>query len=148
MDTARRLVAEAIGTFMIVLGGCGAAVLTAKFWPGQEAPFTGIGILGVAIAFGLTVLIMVYAVGHISGGHFNPAVTVGLWAGKRFPGRDVLPYVVVQVVGAIVAALVVLLIAKGQPAATTPASRGSPRTATGATRPAATTSPRRCSPRS
>lgn len=112
---ARRLVAEAIGTFMIVLGGCGAAVLTAKFWPGKEAPFTGIGILGVAIAFGLTVLIMVYAVGHISGGHFNPAVTVGLWAGKRFPGRDVLPYVVVQVVGAIVAALVVLMIAKGQP---------------------------------
>lgn len=103
----RRLVAELIGTFWLVLGGCGAAVISAKTDAG------GIGQLGVALAFGLTVLTMVYAVGHISGGHFNPAVTVGLWAARRVATRDVLPYVVVQVVGAIAAAAVLAVIANG-----------------------------------
>ena len=97
-DMSRRVVAEFFGTFWLVLGGCGAAVLAAKF------PETGIGFLGVAFAFGLTVLTMAYAVGHLSGGHFNPAVTIGLWAGGRFKAADVLPYIIAQVVGAIVAA--------------------------------------------
>lgn len=105
----RRLGAEFIGTFWLVLGGCGAAVLTAKF------PVVGIGILGVAFAFGLTVLTMAYAFGHISGGHFNPAVTVGLWVGGRFDAKDVLPYVVTQVVAGIAAAAVLLGIANGRP---------------------------------
>jgi aquaporin Z len=105
---AKKLAAEFIGTFVLVLGGCGAAVLTAAF------PDVGIGILGVALAFGLTVLTMAYAVGHISGGHFNPAVSLGLWAGKRFPAGELLPYIVTQVVGAIVASGVLYLIASGQ----------------------------------
>lgn len=105
----KNLFAEFIGTFVLVLGGCGSAVLAATF------PDTGIGFLGVSLAFGLTVLTMVYAVGHISGGHFNPAVSLGLWAGKRFPLSDLLPYVVVQVIGAIAAAGVLYLIANGQP---------------------------------
>lgn len=92
-----------------MLGGCGAAVLAAGF------PQLGIGFAGVALAFGLTVLTMAFAVGHISGGHFNPAVTVGLVAGGRFPARDILPYVVAQVLGAIAAAAVLAVIAKGQP---------------------------------
>jgi aquaporin Z len=104
----KKLLAEFIGTFVLVLGGCGSAVLAAAF------PDTGIGFLGVALAFGLTVLTMVYAVGHISGGHFNPAVSFGLWAGKRFPASGLLPYIVVQVVGAIAAAGVLYLIANGQ----------------------------------
>src|SRR5512144_648232 len=99
---------EFVGTFWLVLGGCGSAVLAAKF------PDTGIGFVGVALAFGLTVLTMAYAVGHISGGHFNPAVTLGLWLGKRFEGRDVVGYFVIQVVAAIVAAAVLYLIATGQ----------------------------------
>src|SRR6202012_760726 len=98
MSLAHRLGAEFIGTFWLVLGGCGAAVLAAKF------PGVGIGFVGVAFAFGLTVLTMAYAVGHISGGHFNPAVTVGLAVGGRFSWVDVVPYIVVQVIGAIVAA--------------------------------------------
>jgi aquaporin Z len=104
----KKLVAEFLGTFVLVLGGCGAAVLTAAF------PSVGIGILGVALAFGLTVLTMAYAVGHISGGHFNPAVSLGLWAGKRFPAGELLPYIVTQVAGAIVASGVLYLIATGQ----------------------------------
>jgi aquaporin Z len=105
----KKLMAEFIGTFGLVLGGCGSAVLATTF------PSTGIGFLGVSLAFGLTVLTMVYAVGHISGGHFNPAVSLGLWAGKRFPATELLPYIVTQVVGAIVAAGVLYLIAIGQP---------------------------------
>ena len=106
---AKKLVAEFVGTFVLVLGGCGSAVLAATF------PGTGIGWLGVSIAFGLTVLTMAYAVGHISGGHFNPAVSLGLWAGKRFPAAELLPYIVIQLVGAVVAAGVLYLIANGQP---------------------------------
>src|ERR1700746_3518877 len=97
-NTARRVAAEFFGTFWLVFGGCGAAVLAAGY------PSLGIGFLGVAFAFGLTVLTMAYAVGHISGGHFNPAVTVGLWAGGRCNAADVVPYVIAQVIGAILAA--------------------------------------------
>jgi len=111
---AKRLTVEFIGTFWLVLGGCGAAVLAAKFG-GDSQPFVGIGFVGVSLAFGLTVLTMAYAVGHISGGHFNPAVTLGLLAGGRFPAKDALPYIVVQVIGAIAAAGLLLVIAKGQP---------------------------------
>jgi len=100
--------AEFIGTFWLVLGGCGSAVLAAGF------PSLGIGFMGVALAFGLTVLTMVYAIGHISGGHLNPAVSIGLWAGGRFPADRLLPYVVAQVLGAIVAAAVLYLIASGK----------------------------------
>jgi aquaporin Z len=103
----RKLGAEFFGTFWLVLGGCGAAVLAAG------VADVGIGWLGVAFAFGLTVLVMAFAVGHISGGHFNPAVSVGLWAGKRFEARDLLPYVVTQVVAAIAAAGVLYVIASG-----------------------------------
>jgi aquaporin Z len=98
------LLAETVGTFWLVLGGCGAAVLAGS----------GIGTLGISLAFGLTVLTMAYAVGHISGGHFNPAVTIGLWAGKRFPSSDVLGYVVAQVLGATVAAALLYWIASGK----------------------------------
>jgi aquaporin Z len=105
----KKLLAEFIGTFWLVLGGCGSAVLAAKF------PEVGIGLLGVSLAFGLTVLTGVYALGYISGGHFNPAVSVGLWAGGRFPASQILPYVVTQVAGAIVAAAVLYAIATGRP---------------------------------
>src|SRR4051812_5504406 len=105
----RRLAAESLGTFWLVFGGCGSAVLAAAF------PQVGIGLLGVSLAFGLTVLTMAYAIGHISGCHLNPAVSVGLWAGKRFPASDLLPYVVAQVIGGIVGAGVLLLIASGKP---------------------------------
>lgn len=104
-----KLSAEFLGTFWLVLGGCGSAVLAAAF------PELGIGLLGVSLAFGLTVLTGAYALGPISGGHFNPAVSVGLWAGGRFPAAHVLPYVAVQVGGAIVGAGVLYLIASGQP---------------------------------
>jgi aquaporin Z len=109
MDKSRRLGAEFFGTFWLTFGGCGSAVLAAAY------PTLGIGFLGVALAFGLTVLTMAYAVGHISGGHFNPAVTVGLWAGKRCATGDVIPYIVAQVIGAIVAAAVLYWIASGKP---------------------------------
>ncbi len=108
-DMSRRAAAEFFGTFWLVFGGCGAAVLAAAF------PNLGIGFLGVAFAFGLTVLTMAYAVGHISGGHFNPAVTVGLWAAGRCPSKDVIPYVIAQVIGAIVAAAALWAIASGKP---------------------------------
>lgn len=109
MDMSRRLGAEFFGTFWLTFGGCGAAVLAAAF------PQLGIAFAGVALAFGLTVLTMAFAVGHISGGHFNPAVTIGLWAGGRFKAGDVVPYVVVQVIGAIAAAAVLYVIASGKP---------------------------------
>ncbi len=105
----RRLAAEFLGTFWLVFGGCGSALLSAAY------PHLGIGFAGVALAFGLTVLTGIYAVGYISGGHFNPAVTVGLWAGGRFKAQDVLPYVVIQVIAAIAAAGVLYLIASGKP---------------------------------
>lgn len=108
MPLSKKLAAEFIGTFWLVLGGCGSAVLAAKF------PEVGIGLVGVALAFGLTVLTMAYAVGHISGGHFNPAVTVGLFVGGRTPAKDVIPYIIVQVIGAIVAAGVLYVIASGK----------------------------------
>jgi len=103
-----KYVAEGFGTFWLVLGGCGSAVLAAAF------PGLGIGFVGVALAFGLTVLTMAYAIGHISGCHLNPAVSVGLWAGGRFPAGQLLPYIVAQVVGAIVAAAVLYAIATGK----------------------------------
>jgi len=109
MSIGKRLGAEFFGTFWLVIGGCGSAVLAAAF------PDLGIGFAGVALAFGLTVLTMVYAVGHISGGHFNPAVSVGLFAGGRFAAKDLLPYIVAQVIGAIAAGGVLYLIASGQP---------------------------------
>ena len=115
MELSKKLVVEAVGTFWLVLGGCGSAVLAAVFGFDAGKPFIGIGLLGVSFAFGLTVLTMAYAVGHISGGHFNPAVTIGLWVGRRFPSKDVVPYVVVQVIGGIAAAAIILVIAKGQP---------------------------------
>ena len=105
----KRLAAEFFGTFWLVLGGCGSAVLAAAY------PKLGIGFAGVALAFGLTVLTMAYAVGHISGAHFNPAVTVGLFAGGRIPAKDVLPYMVAQVIGGIAGGAVLYLIASGQP---------------------------------
>jgi aquaporin Z len=103
-----KLAAELIGTFWLVLGGCGSAVLAAAF------PEVGIGLLGVSLAFGLTVLTGAYALGPISGGHFNPAVSFGLWAGGRFPSAQLVPYIVAQVIGAILAAGVLYLIASGK----------------------------------
>jgi aquaporin Z len=108
MDDIKAPLAEVIGTFWLVLGGCGAAVLAAGL------PDLGIAFAGVSLAFGLTVLTMAYAVGHISGGHFNPAVTIGLWAGGRFPANRILVYVVSQVLGATLAAAVIYLIASGK----------------------------------
>jgi aquaporin Z len=107
-DITQRVSAEFLGTFWLVFGGCGAAVLAAAF------PGLGIGFLGVSLAFGLTVLTMAYAVGHISGGHFNPAVTVGLWSAGRCENQHVLPYIVAQVVGAIAAAGMLWIIASGK----------------------------------
>jgi aquaporin Z len=104
----QRLTAEFLGTLWLVLGGCGSAVLAAAF------PNVGIGLLGVSFAFGLSVLTMAYAVGHVSGGHFNPAVTVGLCTARRFLGRDVIPYIVAQLAGAIVGAAILFVIASGK----------------------------------
>ena len=100
--------AEFVGTFWLVLGGCGSAVLAAAF------PNVGIGLLGVALAFGLTVLTMAYAIGHISGCHLNPAVSIGLWAGGRFPATKLVPYIVAQVLGAIAAGAILFIIASGK----------------------------------
>jgi aquaporin Z len=105
---AKQLAAEFFGTFWLVLGGCGSAVLAAAF------PNVGIGLLGVALAFGLTVLTMAFAVGHISGCHLNPAVSIGLWAGGRFPARDLVPYIVSQVLGSVAGAAVLYFIASGK----------------------------------
>jgi len=114
----RKAVAEFVGTFWLTFGGCGSAVLAAAFQTGTEGSeprlLLGIGFLGVAFAFGLTVLTGAYAFGHISGGHFNPAVSFGLWAGKRFPASDLVPYIIAQVAGAIVAAAILYLIASGR----------------------------------
>src|SRR5687768_13239997 len=108
----KKLVAETIGTFWLVLGGCGSAVLAANF--GGDGNPLGIGLVGVSLAFGLTVVTGAYALGPISGGHFNPAVSFGLWAGGRFPASQLLPYVLVQVAGGIVGAGVLYLIASGK----------------------------------
>jgi len=105
----KKLIAEGIGTSWLVLGGCGSAVLAASF------PGLGIGFVGVAIAFGLTVVTMAYAIGHISGCHLNPAVTLGLWIGGHFPGKEVLPYIIAQVIGGIVGAAILYVIATGKP---------------------------------
>jgi len=108
MPMSKKLVAEFIGTFWLVLGGCGSAVLAAAF------PEVGIGLAGVSLAFGLTVLTMAYAIGHISGCHLNPAVTIGLWAGARHPIGEVLPYILAQLLGAIAGAFVLYMIASGK----------------------------------
>ena len=107
MSLSKRFVAELIGTFWLVFGGCGAAVLAAGF------PTLGIGFAGVALAFGLTVLTMAFAIGHISGCHLNPAVSIGLWAGKRFPASELLPYIIAQLIGAFLGAAVLYIIASG-----------------------------------
>ncbi len=104
----KKYAAEFFGTFWLVLGGCGSAVLAAAF------PEVGIGLLGVSLAFGLTVVTMAYGIGHISGCHLNPAVSIGLWAGGRFPASQLGPYIIAQVVGAIAGGGVLLLIASGQ----------------------------------
>ena len=109
MNHAQRGLAELIGTFWLVFGGCGSAVLAAAF------PDVGIGLLGVSLAFGLTVLTMAYSIGHISGCHLNPAVTIGLWAGGRFPAKDIPLYVLAQVAGALIAALLLYCVASGGP---------------------------------
>lgn len=109
MSLSNKLGAEFIGTFWLVLGGCGSAVLAAG------VPGVGIGYLGVSLAFGLTVLTLVYGLGHISGAHFNPAVSIGLWMGGRFKASEILPYIIAQVLGAITAAFVLYLIASGSP---------------------------------
>src|SRR5471030_3127260 len=106
---SKRLVAEFIGTAWLVLGGCGAAVLAAAF------PALGIGFVGVSLAFGLTVLTMAYAIGHVSGCHLNPAVSVGLWAGGRFPAGELPGYIAAQVLGAVIAGGVLYIIASGAP---------------------------------
>ncbi|WP_267220990.1 aquaporin Z [Dyella silvae] len=108
MSMGKRLGAEFFGTFWLVFGGCGSAIFAAAF------PDLGIGFTGVALAFGLTVVTMAYAVGHVSGAHFNPAVTVGLFAGGRFPARDVVPYIIAQVIGGLAAGAVLYLIATGK----------------------------------
>lgn len=108
MPLSKRVSAEFLGTLWLVLGGCGSAVLATAY------PTLGIGFAGVALAFGLTVLTGAYALGHISGGHFNPAVSIGLWAGRRFPASELLPYIAAQVLGAIAAAGILYIIASGK----------------------------------
>lgn len=115
MSLGKRSVAEFFGTFWLVFGGCGSAVLSAAF------PQLGIGLLGVSLAFGLTVLTMAFAIGHISGCHLNPAVSVGLWIGKRFPARELIPYIVAQVLGGISGAGILYVIASGKEGFTTAA---------------------------
>ncbi|MBF2003291.1 MAG: aquaporin Z [Synechococcales cyanobacterium M58_A2018_015] len=119
MPLTKRCIAEFLGTFWLVLGGCGSAVLAAAFPYDARFPetsnFFGLGFLGVSLAFGLTVLTMAFAIGHISGCHLNPAVSFGLWAGKRFPGSELLPYIVAQVLGAVLAGGFIFLVASGRP---------------------------------
>ncbi|MBT9317930.1 aquaporin Z [Leptothoe spongobia] len=112
MNLTKRCIAEAIGTMWLVLGGCGSAVLAAVFTAGEYN--IGIGLVGVSLAFGLTVMTMAYAIGHISGCHLNPAVSFGLWACKRFPSSELLPYIIAQVIGAIIGAGIIMIIASGQ----------------------------------
>jgi aquaporin Z len=115
VSLGRKAAAEFVGTFWLTFGGCGSAVLAAAFQTaGESRLLLGIGLLGVSFAFGLTVLTGAYAFGHISGGHFNPAVSFGLWAGKRFPVSELVPYIIAQVAGAIVAAALLYLIASGK----------------------------------
>ncbi len=121
MELPKRLGAEFLGTFWLTFGGCGSAIFAAKFLSKGQDSGLGIGFLGVSLAFGLTVLTMAYAVGHISGGHFNPAVTLGLVAGGRFGAKDAAPYIVVQTIGATVAAGLLWVIKMGQDGATTEA---------------------------
>jgi aquaporin Z len=109
MSLRNRMIAEAVGTFWLVFGGCGSAVLAAGF------PLVGIGFLGVALAFGLTVLTMAYAIGHISGCHLNPAVTIGLATARRFPVKEIVPYIIAQLIGAVVASSILYVIASGTP---------------------------------
>jgi aquaporin Z len=113
MSLMKRCIAEFIGTFWLVFGGCGSAVLAAAFTGSNNYPL-GIGFVGVSLAFGLTVLTMAYAIGHISGCHLNPAVSFGLWAGKRFPASELLPYIISQVLGAIAAAATLFVVASGK----------------------------------
>jgi aquaporin Z len=121
MSPIKRYVAECLGTFWLVFGGCGSAVLAAVFTSdaakiSKDAVFpVGIGLVGVSLAFGLTVMTMAYAIGHISGCHLNPAVSFGLFAGKRFSSRELLPYIIAQVIGGILGAIVLYLIASGKP---------------------------------
>jgi aquaporin Z len=113
MRVHNKLFAEFFGTFWLVLGGCGSAMLAAKFGAGEAGGYINIGLVGVSLAFGLTVLTMAYAVGPVSGGHFNPAVSVGLYVGGRFSAGQLVPYIVAQVVGAVAAAVVLAIIVKG-----------------------------------
>jgi aquaporin Z len=113
MPLAKRAAAEFLGTFWLVFGGCGSAIFAAVFLTADKVP-VGIGFAGVALAFGLTVVTGVYALGPISGGHFNPAVTVGLWVARRFDGKDVIPYIIVQCVAAVAAAAVLYAILSGK----------------------------------
>lgn len=116
MPLTKRCIAEFIGTLWLVLGGCGSAVLAGRVLDADTSAFNlGIGFLGVSLAFGLTVLTMAYAIGHISGCHLNPAVSFGLWAAQRFPSGELLPYIVSQVLGAVLGAGIVYIIASGQP---------------------------------
>lgn len=108
MPLSKKLTAEFLGTLWLVLGGCGSAVIAAAY------PNLGIGFAGVALAFGLTVLTGAYALGHVSGAHFNPAVSIGLWAGKRFPAKDLIPYIIAQLLGAIAASGILYIIANGK----------------------------------
>ena len=126
VSLGRKAAAEFIGTFWLTFGGCGSAVLAGFFQTADERKLlVGIGFLGVSFAFGLTVLTGAYAFGHISGGHFNPAVSFGLWAGKRFPASELVPYIIAQVLGAIVAAAILYLIASGREGFSGPVRLGS-----------------------
>ncbi len=115
MPLSRRLAAEFFGTFWLVFGGTGSAVISALFFAGPDKHQIGIGLVGVSIAFGLTLLTMAFAIGHISGCHINPAVTIGLWAAKRFPANEIAPYWAAQILGGIVASAVLLAVASGNP---------------------------------
>ncbi|MBD1917569.1 MULTISPECIES: aquaporin Z [Cyanophyceae] len=126
MPLTKRCVAEFFGTLWLVLGGCGSAVLAGKFLDSSGAFNLGIGFLGVSLAFGLTVLTMAYAIGHISGCHLNPAVSFGLWAGGRFPSSELLPYIASQVLGGILGAGIIYIIATGQPGFAIDPSVGNP----------------------